>query len=160
VAARWNELLRHGAARGEPGTHAVRRERAPVGQLVDAQENVAAPASVAGLEDERERQRRVLVGPQEADRPRMRDRRRCEHSRRRQLVVGESQRERPVEHGQPAALEILELTAARLDPVERVAHVEPAEYRVGVVDGTSVGGREQEARHARRRGGRQAEVRG
>jgi len=57
----------------------------------------------------------------------MRNRRRSERARRRTLVVGKSQRQRPVQHGEPARFEVLELREPVLDPVERLPDVEARE---------------------------------
>ena len=91
----------------------------------------------------------------------MRQRRRAEHARRRELVVREPQRERRVQHDDAPCLEQLELREPVLDSVERAADVEPAERRVARTSSSRVRirGSDDEASDASRRCVREAEVR-
>ena len=96
-----------------------------------AQRDVASPAAVPRLEDERRRDRGKRPAAVDVPRDRMWEARPSEDSSGEQLVVGREERARAVEDRHTAGCENAERPEAVVDAVERRAHVEAPECRVG-----------------------------
>jgi hypothetical protein len=90
----------------------------------------------------------------------MRQGRRRQRRRRCELVVGEPQRERWVEHGNTALFELVEMADSVIDSVECRPDVHPPERHIGRLQlAQRTFGSDDEASSAPRRCRREAEVR-
>ena len=117
---------------------------------ITAEADVLAPAAEARLDDRRKvevGQRRV---PLDQHRPRVRQPGPAQQARGQQLVVGEDDRVRPVQHPDARLVEPLERPEPVLDPVERLAHVEPRERDVPAAERQQRLARSQQLARARR----------
>ena len=145
VAVRRNQLLGDGAGRAEPASGREVGECLAELGLGLAEDDVAAPAAEARLEHDRSPQLGQLLPGRDVDRCGVRNAR-CAHCERGgELVVRGRERAGVVQDLDPRLGEAVERPEARLDPVERLPYVEPAEDDVAVLQARDALRRRQDA---------------
>jgi len=143
VAERWDQLLRQRPVRAEPGSGLeLRQPPLELGRIV-AEHDVAAPTPETRLEHERQAESRRGAG---TDHLRFRMRKPCslERSGGEQLVVRGQEHTRRIEDLDAVLLQMGKGGEPVLDPVERLADVQPGQGHIAGLQQTDRLGRRHE----------------